>query len=131
MNLGAKAKITFDNAFNGELTGDRHTTAIGGSGESFVPYELLYGALSSCIHATVLGIVRKMRLKYTTCTYEVAGDKRTEIPTFLTDVYLKVTMTGVEDEKKMTKAIELGTEYCSIYNTLAKIAKMHLTVEYK
>ena len=129
--MAAQAKIVFDKAFNGKLKGDRHSTDIGGSGESFAPYELLYGALSSCVHATVLGILRKMRLKYDTCTYDITGDKRNEIPAFLTDVYFKVTMTGVENEVKMSKAIELGTEYCSIYNTLAKVAKMHLEIEYK
>ncbi len=129
--MAAQAKTVFGNGFNGKLSGDRHTTDIGGSGKSFAPYELLYGALSSCVHATVLGILRKMRLKYDTCTYDVTGDKRNEIPALLTDVYVKVTMTGVENEAKMSKAIELATEYCSIYNTLSKIAKMHLEIEYK
>lgn len=131
--MAAKAKINFDNGFNGELLGDRGKTLIGATGETFVPYELLYGALSSCVHATVLGVLRKMRLEYETVSYDVTGNKRTEVPTFLTDVYFNVTMTGVEEDKqkKMTKAIELGTEYCSIYNTLAKVANMHLKIEYK
>lgn len=131
--MAAQVKVNFDNRFNGELVGDRHKTAIGGSGESFVPYELLYGALSSCVHATVLGVVQKMKLSYDEVTYDVTGTKRTEIPTFLTDVYFNVIMTGVPEDKqkKMTKAIELGTEYCSIYNTLAKVATMHLKIEFK
>ncbi len=131
--MAAKAKTTFDSGFNGKVAGDRGETHIGVTGNTFQPYELLYGALSSCVHATVLGVARKMRLEYETAEYDVTGTKRSEVPTFLTNVYVKVTMTGVteENQKKMTKAITLGTEYCSIYNTLAKVAEMHLEIEYK
>lgn len=131
--MAAKAKITFDNGFNGKVVGDRGEANIGATGNSFVPYELLYGALSSCVHATVLGVMSKMRLEYETVEYDVTGNKRSEVPTFLTDVFFNVTMTGVPEEKqkKVIKAIELGTEYCSIYNTLAKVAEMHLKIEFK
>ncbi len=131
--MAAKAKTTFDSGFNGTVAGDRGEANIGVSGNSFQPYELLYGALSSCVHATVLGVARKMRLEYDTVEYDVTGTKRTEVPTFLTHLYMTVTMTGVpeENQKKMTKAITLGTEYCSIYNTIAKVAEMHLEIKYK
>lgn len=129
--MAVNIKLKFDDTFNADLEGARAKTPIGITGESFVPYELLYGALGSCVHSTFMGIAKKMRLTYTNMNYEITGEKRNEIPAFLKDVWMKITVENASDEAKMTKAINLGTEYCSIFNTLKKVAEMHVEIEYK
>ena len=116
--------LHFDQGFNGQATAERASLAINEAGKGFVPYELLYSALGSCVHATFLGIAEKMRIQFESMDYHITGVKREEIPTYLVECTLTVTVRGASDQAKFEKAFTLGTEYCSIFNTLKKVATM-------
>lgn len=120
----AQVQLHFDQGFNGSATADRSSLAINEAGIGFVPYELLYSALGSCVHATFLGIAEKMRVQFDSMDYHITGVKREEIPTFLVECTMTVTVKNASDQAKFEKAFTLGTEYCSIFNTLKKVAEM-------
>jgi putative redox protein len=100
-------------------------------GEGFVPYELLYSALGSCVHATFLGIAEKMRVTFDAVDYHITGIKREEIPTFLTHCTMTITATNASDAAKFDKAFDLGTQYCSVFNTLKNVAQMTVVIHHQ
>lgn len=129
--MAAKVKLDMKNYFSGTLNGEKGKLEYGTRKEQFLPYELLYGALGSCMHATFISIADKMRLKYDDAQYDITGKKRDEVPTMLTDVWVTVTISNPSDEKKLIKAMNLAADYCSIYNTLKNIATMHLDIKFE
>lgn len=60
----------------------------------------------------------------------VTGEKRKEVPTTLTWVNLDVTVIGEVDEKQFLKSIDLAAKYCSIHETISKVAKMTREVHF-
>lgn len=121
-----QVQLNFSNEFSGELKGKNGSVNIGSGENALSPYELLTGALGSCLYSTFLDIVNKMRLEFSACTLEVEWEKRTEVPTTCKLVFVKGLIKGADIEKKerFTKAFELATQYCSIYSTLAHVAEM-------
>ena len=118
--------LHFDQGFNGQANAERASLLINEAGNGFVPYELLYSALGSCVHATFLGIAEKMRVQFESMDYHITGVKREEIPTFLVECTMTITVKQASDQAKFEKAFTLGTEYCSIFNTLKKVAQMNV-----
>ena len=55
----ASRTIRFENGFNGELLLDEGSVKIGRAPGGAAPYDMLYGALASCLYATFLGILEK------------------------------------------------------------------------
>lgn len=96
--------------------------------EGVRPYELLLGALGSCFYATFLSIVEKKRLTYDEVKLDISGTKRTEVPQTLEKVNIKMIITNPSNEQQLLRSAELGAKYCSIYETLSKVAKMNLEV---
>lgn len=96
--------------------------------EGVRPYELLLGALGSCFYATFLSIVEKKRLTYDEVKLDISGTKRTEVPQTLEEVNIKMIITNPSNEQQLLRSAELGAKYCSIYETLSKVAKMNLEV---
>ncbi|MFA6775256.1 MAG: OsmC family protein [Sphaerochaetaceae bacterium] len=94
------------------------------------PYEYLLGALSGCLFMTFKDIAAKMHLSYEHISFRTHGVKRDEVPKWLQSVDITIVVTGASDPQAFTKAFEIATRYCSIYNTLAKVAKMEWTVEF-
>jgi putative redox protein len=125
------ATLHFDQGFVGRASGDTQTLPLAMDGTGFVPYELLYSALGSCVHATFLGIAEKMRVTFDAVDYHITGVKREEIPTFLTECTMTITVTNASDASKFDKAFELGTQYCSVFNTLAKVAVMDVVIHHQ
>lgn len=125
-----EARLHFDQGFVGSASGDRATLAINMEAVGFQPYELLYSALGSCVHATFLGIAEKMRVTYDSVDYHITGVKRDEIPTFLVECTMTITVNGASDQGKFDKAFDLGTQYCSVFNTLAKVAQMKVIINH-
>ncbi|QVK20478.1 OsmC family protein [Mycoplasmatota bacterium] len=126
--MANQVKVNFNEAFSGELIAPRGTSKIGSTEGTLAPYDMLLGALASCVHATYLGICRKKKVAYESITYDIEGIKKDEIPTTLKDVYVKVIIKNSENEKKTSSSMELAVKYCSIYQTLAKVADMHLDI---
>ncbi|MBI9103475.1 MAG: OsmC family protein [Spirochaetales bacterium] len=127
--MANRITVDFKEGFRGEGKNDRGSQLEIGE-EEWHPYELLFTALASCMYATFLDIARKKKLEYSTVTITIEGEKRDEVPAFLKKADILYTVKGADttDEKTHTqfqKTLMLAEKYCSIYNTLTKVAELN------
>ena len=125
-----KMNLEFKDKFYGQLVKADHSIDIGQGENTMAPYELLFGALGSCLHATFMSVAKKKKLTYVSVDYDITGEKREESPTTLKWVKVVITIKGGSDENKLTKTAELAAKFCSIYETLSKVAEMKLEVAF-
>lgn len=125
-----EVSLTFSYAFEGELTAKNGTVKIGSEEGTLEPYDLLLGALGSCLYSTFLDIAVKKRITYDRLEMRITGEKRTEIPTTLKWVNVDVTVVNPEKEHGLDQALKLATEYCSVYATISKVAEMSYTLSF-
>lgn len=125
-----EVSLTFSYAFEGELTAKNGTVKIGSEEGTLEPYDLLLGALGSCLYSTFLDIAVKKRITYDRLEMRITGEKRTEIPTTLKLVNVDVTVVNPEKEHGLDQALKLATEYCSVYATISKVAEMSYTLSF-
>ncbi|MCK8060965.1 MULTISPECIES: OsmC family protein [unclassified Fusibacter] len=125
-----KINTTFTPDFVGELVTSRAVAPIGAGEGRLSPYDMLLGALSSCLYATFLGIAEKKRIAFESIDIEVTAEKRTEVPTTLKWCKVVFKIKNAQKQKGLVQAGELAAEYCSIYQTLAHVAEMSLEVEF-
>ena len=123
--------LTFDNTFKGEMTSPSGTVPIGAQDGGVAPYHLLFGALGSCFYATFLSVADKMRLSFSDATVTVSGNKRDSVPATLDHVTIALVIVGGSDETKLRKAADLGAQYCSIHETVSKVATIDLEVTFE
>ncbi len=121
-------------AYNGQNEGTLNATdnvAVGAIG--LKPYEMVLGGLGACLNYTFQDVLDKMRTTVGGVDYDITGIKREEVPTILKEVIVQVTVTGVEPakQKKVEKAWQKATEYCSMYETLSRVATMKPTLIFK
>lgn len=116
--------MEFDYEFKGVLKAKRNTVAIGIEEGTIEPYDMVFGALGSCLYSTFLDIAVKKRIVYDGVRMKVSGEKRTEVPTTLKTVNVEVTVVNPQKEKGLDQALKLATEYCSVYQTLSHVAEM-------
>lgn len=126
-------KLTFSNDFEGTMTSPTGTLPIGKSEDSFRPYHLLFGALGSCLYATFIPITYKMRLSFEEANLEISGNKRKEVPSTLDYVQIKFVIKNPSkgSEDQFRKAAELASKYCSIHETISKVAKIEMVVSFE
>ncbi|MGB3367447.1 MAG: OsmC family protein [Acidaminobacteraceae bacterium] len=125
-----KNNIKFTNEFKGELITPRGNVKIGSGYGEVYPYDMLFGALASCLYATFLDVANKKHINYDSVDIEVTGEKRNETPTTLEWVNVKISIKNAEKEDGLVKSAELAAKYCSIYQTIALVADMNLEVEF-
>lgn len=119
--------LSFERIFSGELKARRGQAHIGKGGESsFRPYDLMLGALGACFYATFVDIADKMRLEYESADISVHGVKREEVPTTLKTVDMVFTIRGAKSAKGFERAAELAAKYCSVHETISKVAEITL-----
>ncbi len=106
------------------------TLAIGASEGTFRPYELLLLALASCLQSTFEDVAEKMKLSWSSADVDVQGDKRDEVPTTLESCCVSARVTNASDEQKVKKAFDIATRYCSIYQTIAQVARMEWEISF-
>ncbi|QUI24388.1 OsmC family protein [Vallitalea pronyensis] len=123
--------VQFKDGFKGELIAPNDKVNIGVEKGTLAPYDMLFGGLASCMYATFLEIAEKKRIHFDSADIEVTGEKRTEIPTTLKWVNVKVTIKNAEKEKGLIKAMEIAANYCSIYQTISKVAEMSWDIEFE
>jgi putative redox protein len=125
-----KVSLNFNNTFNGELTASKTTAIIGEGHNALSPYEMLAGALGSCLYSTFLEIIKKMRLNFDTCKIDIEIEKRTEVPATAKLVLITCIIKGATNDNiaKYNRAFSLATEHCSIYNTVSQVAEMKWTL---
>lgn len=109
----------------------RGPVAIGREENEYLPYDLLYGALSSCYYYTLVSLAKKLRVDYGEIVITIDGKHRDEKIRTLEDVYMKIEAQGVEDKEKFERVCELSGKYCSIHATIAEVARMHHEIIYK
>ncbi|MBB6482448.1 OsmC family protein [Spirochaeta isovalerica] len=133
--MANKITIDFKNGFNGisrNGTGNKLEVAE----DKWLPYELLFTALASCMYSTFLDVIEKKKLEYEEVSITIDGEKREEIPAFLKKAEIVFTVTGAaqNDEKikaRFEKSLQLAEKYCSIYNTLTKVAQLQSVILFK
>lgn len=123
-------KVNFDNEFKGELIAPNGRVDIGNIENSIMPYDMLLGALASCLYATFLSITKKKRINFDEVNIEVYGEKREGVPTTLKWVNVKMIVKNTDNEKGVLKSMELAAKYCSIYETISKVAEMNYDVNF-
>jgi putative redox protein len=124
-------KIDFKNSYVGTMTTPRGQVLIGAQEGGLRPYNLLFGALGSCFYATFLSIVEKKRLSFDSATVEISGRHREDQIATLEYVQIKITIRGASDEKQFLRSVELGAKYCSIHETISKVATMEEVVVFE
>lgn len=124
-------KLKFDKDFVGEMTSPTGTIKLGSQENGMKPYHLLFGAVASCFYATFLSVANKMRLSFSNVEIEVNGNKRDETPATLDYVKIEMVVYNGIDEEKLRKAAELGAKYCSIHETISKVAQIDLVVTFE
>ena len=103
---------------------DGYTLKIMQGESSARPYELLFMALGSCLYSTFEDVLRKMRISCVSTSIEISGAKRDEVPKFLQKCSIKFHVSGADKPARFEKAFEMACKYCSIYQTLSKVAEM-------
>ena len=121
-------KVTFDKDFVGEMTSPTGTIKLGNQDQGMKPYHLLFGSIASCFYATFLSLANKMRLSFTDVAIEVSGNKRDEDIATLDYVKIEMVIYNGSNDEKLNKAAELGAKYCSIHETVSKVANIELVV---
>ncbi len=116
--------LNFENGFSGEIVAKNATVSIGGNDGQLRPYDMYLGALGSCFYSTFLDIIKKKRISFDKVSIHLTGEKRSEIPAYLQWVNLDITVFNPSSEKGLDKAAELAGNYCSVYQTTAKVADM-------
>ena len=132
-HMGQKvtAHLEFKKDFKGKLILADGEIGIGMNPNEARPYDLLQGALVSCLHSTLLEILTKKRIDIDSVYYQVSGEKRDEIPTTLKSVSIEAFFSPSDKEEQIRKSMELACKYCSVYNTLAQVAEMKMTMSFK
>ena len=123
--------LNFTYDFEGEVVTPTGKILIGDGENKMMPYDLLFGALGSCMYANFIGISKKKKNKFESVKMEVTGEKRDEIPALLKWVKVKYIVKNGEKEKGFIQAAELSANHCSIYQTISNVAKMTCTVEFE
>ena len=121
----------FGSEFSGTLHTARGTASIGRSQDELLPYDMLLGALASCYYSTFFDIMKKKRVSFESCEIRVRGVKREDIPTTLETVDLDIVVYGAEKEQGFQQAADLAAKYCSVYQTVAKVAEMSYTLSFE
>jgi len=112
------------------LETERAVAEIGSGTGQFYPYDLLLGALSACFYSTLHDILEKRKEAIPSIEIVVTGEKRTEVPTTLEWVHLEITVTGDVNEKQFLRSVDLAAKYCSVHETISKVAKMSHEVKF-
>lgn len=103
-----------------------------GSGrDEFFPYDLLLGALSACFYATLRDILEKQKAEIPSVEITITGEKRTEVPTTLKWVNMEINVKGEVNQKQFSRAVDLAAKYCSIHETISKVAVMSHEVHFE
>jgi len=124
-------KLEFSNNFKGVMQAPNGEIKIGDEKDEMLPYHLLFGALGSCFYATFLSISYKKRLTFDKATIEISGNKRDQEPATLEQVSMKMVVKNPSNEAQILKSAELGAKFCSIHETIARVAKIDLIVEFE
>ena len=122
-------KQVWDSQFRGEMETPTGKVTLGDQEQGIYPYHLLFGALGSCFYSTFLSIATKKRLTFDKAIVEVSGNKGIgKEVNLLEKVTVKLTITNPSNEKGLNRSAELGAKFCSIHETISRVAEIDLIV---
>lgn len=126
-------KMTMDSDYVGELESPTGTIKMGDQEGGMMPYHLLFGALASCFYSTFLVISKKKRLTFDKAEVVVSGYKENtqKEKNLLEHVTIEMTITNPSNEKGLMKSAELGAQFCSIHETISRVAKIETIVKFQ
>lgn len=125
-------QLIFSNEFEGTMHSPTGELSIGNVEHGFRPYHLLFGALGACFYATFVSIAKKKRLTFDSAQIEISGTKREEVPTTLNHVLIKLIIKNPSDNiEQFKKSAELAAEFCSIHETISKVATIEVVVSFE
>ncbi len=93
------------------------------------PYEYLLGALSGCFTSTLYDMCENT-VTFDSADIEIVGTKRDESPCVLVDTRMDITVRGCSDSHLFLECLEQTKANCSIYQTIAKVSRMSVRVEF-
>lgn len=125
--LKVRTKYTHERS---TLETDRVVVELGSKAGALAPYDLLLGALSACFYSTLCDILEKRKVEIPAIEMVVTGQKRTEVPTTLEWVNLEIAVTGDVNQKQFLRSVDLAAKYCSIHETISKVAAMSHEVRF-
>jgi len=125
-----KIEMGFKEGFNGLLKAKNTSVPVGIQEGQLRPYDMFLGALASCLYSTFLDVVEKKKITFDESNVIVTGEKREEIPMTLKWVKVIIEVKGASQEKGVLRAAELAEKYCSVYETISKVADMDLEVRF-
>ncbi|AEC01366.1 OsmC family protein [Parasphaerochaeta coccoides] len=94
------------------------------------PYDYLLGALSGCLYYTFKSLAEKFRLEWDDLRFEVNSEKRDETLQTLKEVHVDAVIRTSSDHATVTKCFETSTRYCSVFQTIGKVAEMHWSLNF-
>ena len=105
--------------------------AIGGQNKGFRPMESLLAGLGGCSAIDIISILKKQRQQIDDFQIEIdANRKPNSTPSIFENITVNIIITGIVDEKKLQKAIQLTIDkYCSVYHILKETANINYTYE--
>jgi len=125
-----KVYMNFNNTFEGDIITPSFKIPVGNGDGRVLPYDMIFGALGSCMYVNFQEIADKQKIKFESVTVEVTGDKRDTIPRLLEWVLVKYIVKNCDNKEGLRKASKLSSKYCSIYQTLDSVAKMSCVIEF-
>lgn len=124
-------RIDWQQGFVGEMIFLSGKILVGDQPNGVQPYNLLFGALASCFYSTFLSIATKKRLSFDSASVEVSGVKKEtgDIRT-LEKALIVLTIKNPSDENQLNNSALLGAKFCSIHETISKVAEIKLEVKF-
>ncbi|MDD3126024.1 MAG: OsmC family protein [Candidatus Izemoplasmatales bacterium] len=123
-------KLLFTNDYMGEMHTENGVVKLGKQPNGLNPYDMMLGALGACFYATFISIVNKKRLTFDSATIDIFGESREELPTTLKMVTINFEIKNGLNEAQFRRSIELATQYCSVHETIKKVAEIKINVKF-
>ncbi|HPY95295.1 MAG TPA: OsmC family protein [Clostridia bacterium] len=126
-----RVNLQFERGFRGSLKAEGASAEVGERKDArLAPYDLLLGALGGCFYHTFVDIADKKKLVYDRADIAFHGVKREEVPTTLKTVTMDFTIHGAQDHKGFERTTELAAKYCSVHETISKVADITLNLHF-
>jgi len=121
--------LSFEGSFENHVV-NIDTTKEGSTGMN--PKRLLLCSLAACSGMDVVGILDKMKVKYSKLEITAEAEQTEDHPKVFKEIFLTyITDASQEDSDKVKRAVELSKEkYCGISAMLSKHCPIHFNIQH-
>jgi putative redox protein len=122
-------ELSFEGKYENHIV-NIDTTKEGSTGMN--PKRLLLCSLSACSGIDVVGILDKMKVKYSKLEIIAEAEQTDEHPKVFKEIFLTyITDAPKEDADKVKRAVQLSKDtYCGISAMLSKHCPIHSTIQH-